>query len=237
MSSLSLAEWILARFAGPARAASIVGDVLEDRDGRFWFSVAGVLLRFAWRPILASCLSVCAGLFAHDFLHSIVFGLSAAYPTTGSWAQLLDLSVAASILLSTGMTYILVRYSLQNPFAIALVAAWTLSCIISVYWWMPVAVLVCISAGVLAFVFVAFSSQRRPVLCVSAALTASVLSAEICWNLSFRLSQSDESALKLMAFFSYVAGLIVQPAIYSRIYKTFFADHVGHPHQETAALL
>jgi hypothetical protein len=231
MSGPSLAEWILTRFAGPASAASIVGDLLEDRDGPFWFSIAGVLVRFAWRPILAGSLAVCVGLFSHDLLHSIVFALSGAHPSSRLWAPLLDLNVAVSILLSTGMTYIVVRYGPRNPFAIALVAAWALSCIMSVYWWMPPALILCLSTGVLAFILVAFSSQRRSILCLSAALTASVLSAEVCWDISFRLSQSGASPLKLMAFLSYVAGLIIQPAMYGAIYRAFFADQLTHPEQ------
>ncbi len=57
MPSESFAEWILARFTTPARAASIVGDLLGSRPTErrlwFWLSVVRVLFSLTWRRPLA----------------------------------------------------------------------------------------------------------------------------------------------------------------------------------------
>ncbi len=66
MRSTRWAEWIIARFARRAVAASIVGDLLETATQRgtlwFWWSVAGITLSYIWRPIIAFVAAFYVGL-------------------------------------------------------------------------------------------------------------------------------------------------------------------------------
>jgi hypothetical protein len=71
MRKAQIAEWILKLFTTPERAASAIGDMVEEAHGalRFWISVVRTVFSFIWRDISADPLYM-AGLAIRAWLLS-----------------------------------------------------------------------------------------------------------------------------------------------------------------------
>lgn len=72
MRSERIAERVLALFVGRVRAASVMGDIAEERTSRgarwFWWSYADILLAAAWRPVMAFVVVAMASWYGGRYL-------------------------------------------------------------------------------------------------------------------------------------------------------------------------
>ena len=124
MFSASCAEWILARLTNETRAASIVGDLLEDARERgpewFWLCVAGIVLSLTWRYFLA----LMVGLVSCQILRSLpvpvfgqLHGLPAVPQPPHSWWPFFHWLGYICMLLWVAAPYTAIRYGLRDRFA------------------------------------------------------------------------------------------------------------------------
>ena len=121
-SSLAITEWLLARIAGPDRAAAIMGDLTEmaATRGRLWFAAAYVrtLVSLGWRaPVAFLCAYICT---RHNWLGYVIFGSLGLFHRippndpahTGRRSQmLLELFLIALNLI---LPFVLVRFGLRD---------------------------------------------------------------------------------------------------------------------------
>jgi len=229
MRNLPVAEWLLARHTTQARAASIMGDLIEDGHGRggidFWWSLCTILCSFVWRRAVAFAVAVIFGLISFDFLHNLAYSVHAAYVPSNEWKMLLDFACLASILLSFGMAYTVARFGVKDVFAQQIIALWGMASILTVYWWKPVVMAAVTILGTCFLLFSLFSKRRRQALMAS--ILALAFAIGVYWFASFsmqNLAEAHASAFKNLAFYVFVLGLVLQPAVYSRVHTIFWRD-------------
>jgi hypothetical protein len=227
MRNIALAEWLLTRYTTEACAASIIGDLMEDRHGRgsigFWRSLLTILWSFVWRRALAFAVALVFGLISFDFLHNLMYGVHAAYLPSGEWRILLDFICLTSILLSFGMAYTAVRYGMKDTFAQQVIALWGLTSTLSAYWWMPVILVAVTILGMSFLLFSFFSAPRRQALLAS--VVAISFAVAVYWLASFFMQNLAGSHVPLfnnMAFYAFTLGLALQPTVYSRVHTIFW---------------
>jgi hypothetical protein len=169
MRSASFAEWIIARFITKARAASIIGDLLEavPEKGKLWFclSVAGVFFSLTWRPALA--LAVAFYFVKYRWMGSAHLEvLSAAdlaliRPPTLKMLLYIQL-ISIGYELRLGALYMAVRYGLKDMFVRHTLAAWLLVGFVTRYFYeSPRITIACVALAICAVVYSALSAQRR----------------------------------------------------------------------------
>ncbi len=250
MRSASVAEWVLGRFTSRSRAASTVGDLLEasHHKGIFWFwlSVAAILLSLAWRRFLAFAAALCFGLFSVSALQEFIYGVGAAHRPPHEWIPLFAILNVTGVLLCFGMPYTTIRYGLKDAFTQQILATWSLTSILILYWWIPLVPAACAVLGVLVFACVAMSApQRRALVAFGMALGLSFACAALLSRyLTSRLYQisaapallhTPRMALKRLALATFFLGWLIQPFIYSRVHQAFFGDKSREgPEQATA---
>ena len=168
MPNTSPAEIFLALFAGPARAAAILGDLTEiaQTRGRIWFlaAYARTLFTFTWRIMLA--------LFVADIGRELMFNLANIYfhATPPTWRTtdgpyLLDhMGPLLACIMSTlwfALPFAAVRYGLRDRFVqlTFVVAMGTTVAFLAI----PFTSLVC-AAATLVLAIAAFASRtwRKP---------------------------------------------------------------------------
>ncbi|MGA7158535.1 MAG: hypothetical protein WBY53_16940 [Acidobacteriaceae bacterium] len=160
----SLAEWIISRFTSSAHAASIIGDLKEAQPEKgalwFWLSVAGIVLRFGWRPLLAFVAAFYGGNRAFSSLQMAVFGVPLDSPHRFSllWQPTVQIFSGVAVVLWIGLIYSLVRYGLRDRLFQAMLALAAPISLILCCWWQPLALW---SAIVLAVVCTAFLLLQR----------------------------------------------------------------------------
>src|SRR5580693_1660916 len=173
MRSASLAEWIIARFTTKARAASIIGDLLEalPQKGKLWFwlSVAGVFFSLTWRPALALAVTFClwkyrwrATLSVKVLSPSEVASEIASYhpPTFAMLFYLYLYSLGFQLRL--GAFYMAIRYGLKDMFVRHTLSGWLLVGFVTQYFYTsPRIAIACAALAICAFVYSAVSAQRR----------------------------------------------------------------------------
>lgn len=229
MRNLVVAEWLLARNTTKARAASIIGDLIEDGHGRggigFWWSLCTILCSFVWRRAIAFAVAVIFGLTSFDFLHNLVYIVHAAYVPSNEWRTLLDFACLASILLSFGMAYTVARFGVKHVFAQQVIALWGIASILSVYWWKPIVVAAVTVLGTCFLLLSLFSARRRRALKASIVALAFAIGVYGVASFSMQnLAEVHAPAFKNLAFYVFTLGLVLQPAVYSRVHTIFWRD-------------
>ena len=128
MRSDFVAEWILARFTTRSRAASIVGDLLENRCEKgtlwFWRSFAGIVLAVAWRWPFAFASAFYLGLHALGALQMPIYGVNAAHRPPQEWMLVFDVLPGLGMLLWMAAPYAAIRFGLRDSFRTACLGVW-----------------------------------------------------------------------------------------------------------------
>jgi hypothetical protein len=162
----SPAEIFLALFAGPARAAAILGDLTEmaQTRGRLWFAAAYLrtLFTFTWRIVLALFVADIGRQMIFDLFHLYLRITPAAWRNaTGSWLDLLNhTGPLLACIMSTlwfALFFALVRYGRRDAFVrlTALVTAGAFLAFLAIPW-----VSLAAAAATLALACAAFLSNR-----------------------------------------------------------------------------
>jgi hypothetical protein len=165
MRSEFVAEWILARFTTRSRAASIVGDLLENRSEKgnlwFWRSFAGIVLVVAWRRPLAFVAAFYLGLHSIRALSMPIYGVHAAHRPPEAWIPVFAILAWIGTLLWMTVPYAVIRFGLGDSFAqIALVFCGLVTTII-LYWWIPAVLATCLVLGFSLITASMFVAQPR----------------------------------------------------------------------------
>ncbi|HEY4837263.1 MAG TPA: hypothetical protein VIH72_01565 [Candidatus Acidoferrales bacterium] len=131
MHSASFAEWIIAGFTTKARAASIIGDLLEavPEKGRLWFwlSVARVFFSLTWRRPLAYVAAMGIVLCWVRAFRFTVFGRPSSFAVlTQQWMQQYLHVLVANSLLSVAFVYTAIVYGPEDPFVRRIAIVWIL---------------------------------------------------------------------------------------------------------------
>lgn len=232
MRSASFAEWIIARFTTKARAASIVGDLLEavPKKGKLWFwlSTAQVVVSLTWRHALALAVTFC--LWKYRWRANVTVevmstaDLAPVQPPTLTTLFYLYL-YSFGFQLRLGTFYMAVRYGLKDIFVRHTLAAWLLVGFVSRYFYTSsrIAIVYAALAGC-AFVYSAASARRRKGLlalaCVFAFLFAWDKFSGLVVLIVFRAilvvapSQISLAAMLLV--------LLVQTFAFATVHRLFF---------------
>jgi hypothetical protein len=162
----SPAEAFLALFAGPTRAAAILGDLTEmaQTRGRLWFLAAYLrtLFTFTWRIVLALFVADVGRQLAFDTFHLYLRVTPAAWrANTGSFVNLLNSSgPLLACIMSTlwfALFFALVRYGRRDAFVrlTALVTVGAFLAFLAIPW-----VSLAAAAATLTLAVAAFLSNR-----------------------------------------------------------------------------
>lgn len=181
MPNATWAEWILARFTSRARAASVVGDLLETTPHRgtlwFWFSVARIALSLIWRPTIAFVAAFYVGLFWRTF--AIIAFLRVGHAPyeryTFAWwepSEPLFSVMWFGAVLWTAALYAAIRYGLRDHLAQFALGFCSLITILVLFWQTPIVAVTCIAFGLAMLIASIWSAQRSRVLLALAAALA-----------------------------------------------------------------
>ena len=115
MGSVSIAEWIVGRFTSAVEAASILGDLEEQRPHKgvlwFWTSLAGFLFRLCWRRLAAL---MAASYLSAQFFSVAVLGTKSHHHAPESWVLPLLALTAVGYFLWMTCIYAAIRYGLRD---------------------------------------------------------------------------------------------------------------------------
>jgi hypothetical protein len=175
MHNASVAEWIISRFTGRDRAASVVGDLLETLPQRgllrFWISVGGIVFSLAWRRPVAFVAASYVGWRAVGALQMPIYGMHAAHRPPHVWMPLFAVLGTIGMLLWTMAPYAAIRFGVRDRFT-QLAAAYSLAIAgVIFYWWIPLASIsaVAVMVGLSIFSIVAGRWRRTLVAVCGAA--------------------------------------------------------------------
>jgi hypothetical protein len=183
MPNVFWAEWLIARFTDPSRAASIVGDLLEAATEQgtlwFWLSAVEIVLSLTWRRLVAF---VVAFLFLSSLralpmpVYAPLHGIPPVHEPTESWWPFFAFIGRFGMLLWIVAPYLAVRYGLRDRFsqlAMALCVPLTTAIF---YWWRPGVVATCIALTLSIVVYSAALAQwRRSFVALALSLVFGVL--------------------------------------------------------------
>ena len=130
MRSESFAERIIANFTTQARAASIIGDLLEavPQKGKLWFwlSVTRVVFSLTWRRPVAYAVAIGAVLCWVRSYRFTVFARPSVLILRPQWISLYVYVFRANALLSVGLAYTAIVYGFKDSFVRRIAAVWIL---------------------------------------------------------------------------------------------------------------
>jgi hypothetical protein len=163
------AEWILARFIKPSRAASIVGDLLEANEqrgtSRFWLSFAGILISLTWRRPVAFVASALLGLFSLAALINPIHGTDVYSPLPPEiWVPIFMVLSSLGVLLWMTAPYTAIRYGFRDSFTRLSAAFCGLVTTFIFWWWIPAVAVTCIALFFSLLVHSVVSARRRRAL-------------------------------------------------------------------------
>jgi hypothetical protein len=248
MRSASIAEWTIARFTTKARAASIIGDLLEavPQKGKlwFWFSAAGVFFSLTWRPVLALALTFClwkyrwrATVTAKVLTPSELASEIASYhpPTFAMLFYMYLYSLGFQLRLGT--FYMAVRYGLKNTFVRHTLAAWLLVGFVAQYFYTsPRITIACVGLAICVVVYSALSAQRRKgllaLVCVILFLSAwNKFNAPVVLLVVRAILLVAPSEISLAAL---LMALLIQTFAFAKAHQLFFEKNSRSPENEPA---
>ncbi len=173
MPNATWAEWILAPLTSRARAASIIGDLLEatPHGGTlwFWFSVARIALSLIWRPTIAFVAAFYVGLFWRTFAIMAFLRVGHAPYERYAFAWWEPSEPLFSVMwfgavLWTAALYAAIRYGLRDQLAQLALGFCGLITLLVLFWRTPVVVVACIAFALAVFIACIWSAQRSRVL-------------------------------------------------------------------------
>jgi hypothetical protein len=171
MRSEFVAEWILARLTTRSRAASIVGDLLENRSEKrtlwFWRSFAGIVLAVAWRRPLAFVAAFYLGLHSLGALQMPIYGMAATHRPPQEWMPVFAVLLGLGMLLWMAAPYATIRFGLRDSFAQLALVFGGLVTIIIFYWWIPAVLSACLILALSLITASMFARQRRALLALA----------------------------------------------------------------------
>jgi len=186
MRSAIVAEWLIALFTNPDRAASVVGDLLELAPERrplwFWSGVAGIVLSLTWRRLVGFALAyACLSLLQWRITTTARSALLQWHMMAGSGAPpfpfhrdpLHAAVVAFAASACIAAAYAVICYGLHDEFA-RLALALSAPSLLLMFYWSKLAVVLSASSillGVLIY-FVVSGRRRRAMLALAVALFA-----------------------------------------------------------------
>jgi hypothetical protein len=236
MSNPSPAEAFLALFAGPSRAAAILGDLTEmaATRGRLWFfaAYARTLFTFTWRIVLALFVADVGRQLAFDTFHLYLRHTPAAWrANTGSFVDLLNASgPLLACIMSTlwfALFFALVRYGRRDAFVrlTALVTAGAFVAFLAIPW-----VSLAAAAVTLALACAAFLSNRwrKPFEVLVWTGAAGLLALAAFTILSHRFLQQHPAIFHQLAshplaanalVFSFQGSLLLVAIVCSRMHR------------------
>lgn len=154
MRNVAMTEWVIARFAGERQAATIMGDLLEQREQKgawwFWRSVAEILLAVAWRPVLGFVGALYVFAYAYNGTMTREFGL---WVTPG-----LEVATFLGVIAWFVAVYAGVRYGVRDRLTQLSALTAVLGSAAACLWRSPVIVGVCAALG---FAIVVVSATVR----------------------------------------------------------------------------
>jgi hypothetical protein len=246
MRSASFAEWIIARFTTHARAASIVGDLLEavPEKGKLWFwlSTAHVVVSLTWRHALA--LAVAFYLFTHTGVRATASVATAAdlarvyAPPTFKMLFYIYFLSSIGFFLRLGAPYMAIRYGLKDTFVRHILGAWVLVTVVCRYGYKsPRIEIACAALAVCGIVYSALSAQRRKgflaLACAIAVLFAWYKFSAPVVVLIFRaVSAVAPSQVSLVLL---LQGFLIQTLAFATVHRLFFKKNSGSSASEPPA--
>jgi hypothetical protein len=163
--SASFAEWIIAQFTTKARAAAIIGDLLEavPQKGKpwFWLSVARVIFSLTWRYPLAYAAAIGAVLCWVRAYRFTVFGRPSDFILSQQWMARYLFVFRANALLSVALAYTAIVYGTKDPFARRIAAVWILFEALVFFGTTPGVAIICVLLAVCAIVYSLSSATER----------------------------------------------------------------------------
>lgn len=141
MRSAAIAEWLLAHCTDRLRATSIVGDLQEEAEQKggawFWWSVMGVALSLAVRPVSAVALACLGGGFATTAIASRVYGSFAVHaPDIFQRAWTTSLAAVLGLVWMIGC-YSAVRFGIRDELTRAAIGFPLIGTVAVCFWWQP----------------------------------------------------------------------------------------------------
>jgi hypothetical protein len=163
MPSASIAEWMVSRFTGRKRAASIVGDLLELKPQKgslwFWLSLARVVIALAWRRPLAFVAAFMFGAWACAGLQSTEsLGINSMLSHQFPW---MNLFWTLFYMLWFVLVYTAIRYGLRDRVAQLAFALTALTTALVYYGRQPAVLVPCLAVSVFVVVASIWSRERR----------------------------------------------------------------------------
>lgn len=169
MRKAEIAEWILCRLTNSDRAASIVGDLIEQQRGTAWFWRAIVMVAgsLAWRPAIAFVVSFYTGMCTMGVFDMAVYGIHVKHvPDVFPWEPIFFCTTLIGSALWTASMYALIRHGLRDD-ATQLALIWTgLITAFQYFWWQPVVLIACIGAAMFTVATSVLQEKRRKVALV-----------------------------------------------------------------------
>jgi len=174
----NIAEWILRRVVGPARASELVGDQLEirpaDSNPRFWLSIGWLVIVFSWRTV--------AGILAASFAGALLAWMPFAWALTRLWTLELrsdgplpsgDVYITSSMLLWNAAVFFLIRFGFRSALTWIGLSWAMLSTFAVCTFWIPKVNLCTLIGAIALFLLFARNPQDRRALAVLLSTLAS----------------------------------------------------------------
>jgi hypothetical protein len=180
----SVAEWIVRRFTSKERAASIVGDFIEQESQKgamwFWLSITGVLLSLSWRRVIALFAVLYASGWTYAQFQVVLFGIPSRHRPMDLWLQAMLMLAFIGFLLWMILIYGAISYGLRDR-ATQMAFLWTvLMTSIILFWLKPSILAACLGLGlILAWSSMSNRENRRAMLVLTATTVTGVVSGFI----------------------------------------------------------
>jgi hypothetical protein len=242
MRSESFAERIIVNFTTQARAASIIGDLLEavPQKGKLWFwlSVTRVVFSLTWRRPVAYAVAIGAVLCWVRSYRFTVFARPSVLILRPQWISLYVYVFRANALLSVGLAYTAIVYGFKDSFVRRIAAVWILFQTLIFFGTTPAVAVTCGLLGACALAYSLISATGRKGL-LALAVTAALLFGWIMLGVPFLamlfggahagwvalVMDSGPYLSPSMRMIFQLVGLFALTLIYSRVHHMFFENN------------
>ena len=188
MRRAAFSEWMVRRFTTKTKAAALVGDLLEIGASRgdlwFWRSLAGVLIRLAWRPVVGFIAALYAGAWVVSVFSRALWGVRSHHPPSAIWLLFAVLPGLGDALVSV-LVYSAIRFGVRNRVTQLTACAFVVTAGIALGWW-NVAVLATTAAfaAVSLAASLATASRRRASLIALITVSTGIVVGFLALNLA-----------------------------------------------------
>lgn len=201
MRKAEFAEMILCRLTDKDRAASIVGDLVEQEKNSAWFwrafvAVAGSL---AWRPAIAFLIAFYVGNKTMGAFSMAVYGIHAKHvPDAYPWEPIFFCTTLIGPALWSIAMYALVRHGLRDAATQLVILSTGLITVFQYFWWQPAILVICLAAAMSVVAVSVVQPKLRKaavvvLVAVAVASTTRIAAALLC-DLYARLLRASASS-------------------------------------------